>query len=80
LFFRNSSDEIKGSEFIFRILVVKPLKDKPIERHGHISENNIKLHVIGNGIYTGRGQDPGMGFCEHGDEPSTSIRVDVFLE
>jgi hypothetical protein len=64
---------------VYRVLVGRPKGKRPLGRPRHRWEENIKLDLRETGIngQTGfswlRIRSSG-GFCEHGDEPSVSIR------
>jgi hypothetical protein len=65
---------------VYRVLVGRPEGKRPLGRPRHRWEDNIKMDLkeVGidgaNWIHLG----PVAGFCEHGNEPSGSIRKDIF--
>jgi hypothetical protein len=71
-------DEGRG---VYRVLVERPEGKRPLCRPRRRWEDNIKMDLRETGIHEvnwiGLAQDksPVAGFCEHGDEPSGSIKV-----
>jgi hypothetical protein len=64
---------------VYRVLVGRPEGKRPLVRPRHGWEDNIKLDLRDIGIDGGTGFSwlrigPMAGFCEHGDEPSDSIK------
>jgi hypothetical protein len=62
----------------YRILVGEPKDKKPLGRPRRRREDNIKMDLRKTGIdgvnWIQLAQGPVAGFCEHGNEPSSSIR------
>jgi len=68
--------EIRNS---FKVLVGKPERQKPLERLGHKWENNNRLDLTEIGL-DGLGWFHLIGSCEHGKEPSGSMKGGKFLD
>jgi hypothetical protein len=71
---------------VYRILVGRPGGKRPLGRPRHRWEGNIKLDLkeLGingaNWIQLAQDRGPVAGFCEHGNEPSASIKkTEYFL-
>jgi hypothetical protein len=69
---------------VYRVLVGRPEGKRPLGRPRRRWENNMKLDLreIGidgaNCIQLAQDKGPMAGFCEHGDEPSGSIKKGFF--
>jgi hypothetical protein len=60
---------------VYKVLVRKPEGKRPLGRPRRRWEDNIKMNLRKIGIDSaGSGYDPLAGFCEHGNEPSGSIK------
>jgi hypothetical protein len=66
---------------VYRVLVGRPEGKRLLGRPRGRLEDNIKLDLRETGFEldsAGSGYGPVVGFCEHGDQPSSSIRWNVF--
>jgi hypothetical protein len=69
---------------VYRVLVGRHERKRPLGRPRHRWEDNIKMDLREIGTdggeldSAGSGQDPVAGFCEHGNEPSGSIKKVVY--
>jgi hypothetical protein len=65
---------------VYRVLVGRPEGKRPLGRPSHRWEDNIKIDFRRNRDRWGEldsaasGYGPVVGFCEHGNEPSGSIK------
>jgi hypothetical protein len=64
---------------VYRVLVRRPKGKRPLGRRKHRWEDNIKMDLREIGIDGARwiwlAEDgPVVGFCEHGNEPSGSVK------
>ena len=74
-----------GRRGVYRVLVGKPERRRPLERPRHRWENNIKMDLreVGWGHRldrSGSGSRRVAGSCKCGDKPSGSIKCGEFVE
>jgi hypothetical protein len=76
--------EVRGA---YNILVGRPEGRRPLGRHRHRWEDNIKMYLRETGfgdvdwIHLAQDKDRDrIGSCEHGDEPLGSIKCREFLD
>jgi hypothetical protein len=70
---------------VYRVLVGKPERKRPLGRHRRRWEDNIMMDfskwVVGHGLVrAGSGYEHVAGACECGNEPSDSIKCGNFLD
>jgi hypothetical protein len=67
----------------YKILVGRPEGKRPVGRLRCRWEENIGMNLREIGMHgldsCGSGQGPVAGSCEHGNEPSSPIKADIFL-
>jgi hypothetical protein len=69
----------------YKILVGKPEGKRELVRYGRRGEDKIKMDLMERGLegvdcISGSGQGPVPDSCEHGNEPSGSIKGGEFLD
>jgi len=69
---------------VYRVFVGKPEGKRPLGRHRHKWEDNIKMDLqtwdVGYGLdRADSGQRQVAGTCDCGNEPSSSIKCEEFL-
>jgi hypothetical protein len=70
---------------MYRVLVEKPWRKRPLGRPRHRWEDNIQMDIqeVDVGMWTGSSRlriGTGGGICEFGNGPSGSIKCGEFLE